>query len=238
MTSIRVKKTDKLVQTFGQEIASGVFKPGTALPTEAELCERFDVSRNAMREVIQALSAKRLIDAQPYRGLSVMPKDQWNYLDADVLEWVLENGEDPTLIHSLIEVRSAIEPLISRWAAQRATASDLAVMEEALNAMKANMENRTAFMEADIRLHRAIALASHNVVIQQMSDAISALQRAIFDHTYLDEYKHMGLTVQEHSNLFDAIRLQNPVEAETQTLDMIERTASRAKTKLESPLQE
>ncbi|MDR3412529.1 MAG: FadR/GntR family transcriptional regulator [Formivibrio sp.] len=234
MTSIRIKKTDKLAQAFGQDLARGVFKPGTALPTEAELCERYGVSRNVMREVIQTLSAKRLIDAQPYRGLYVMPRDQWNYLDADVLEWVLENGNDPTLIYSLLEVRSALEPLISRWAAQRATASDLAVMEEALNAMKANTENRTVFMEADIRLHRAIALASHNVVIQQLSDAISALQRAIFDHTYLDEEKHLVITIKEHSDLFDAIRLKDPVEAETQSLDMIERTASRARVKLDS----
>ncbi|MDR3411534.1 MAG: FadR/GntR family transcriptional regulator [Formivibrio sp.] len=230
--SKRITKTDKLIQSFGREITHGIFAAGTALPTEAELCEKFAVSRNVMREVIQVLSTKRLIDAPPYRGLLVMPRDQWNYLDADVLEWALEKDDDPLLIHSLIEVRSAIEPFISRWAAERATAVDLVVMEEALNQMKANPDNREVFMEADIRFHRAVALASHNVVIQQLSDAISALQRAIFDHTYLDDVKHMVLTIKEHSDLFDAIRLKNPIEAEAQATGMIERTASRAKTKL------
>lgn len=225
-------KTDRMIEAFGREIARGAYQPGSALPSEADLCEKYETSRNVMREVIKVLATKRLIDAQRYRGLFVMPREQWNYLDADVLEWVLENGDDPALIHSLIEVRSLIEPMISRWAAERATAADLVVMEDALNAMKANTRQRPVFMEADIRFHRAVALASHNLVIQQLSDAISALQRAIFDHTYLSEEGHMELTIKEHSDLFDAIRCKNPQQAEDQAMGMIGRTASRAKTRL------
>ena len=87
----------------GKQIAQGEFAPGTALPSEADLCERFDTSRNVMREVIKVLSTKRLIDAQRHRGLFVMPSEQWNYLDADVLEWVLEKGANPSLVRSVIE---------------------------------------------------------------------------------------------------------------------------------------
>ena len=69
------------------------------------------------------LASRRLIDAQPHRGLFVMPGDQWNYLDVEVLEWVLEKGARPDLVHSLIDVRSLIEPSISRWAAERHSSS-------------------------------------------------------------------------------------------------------------------
>ena len=55
--------------------------------------------------------------------------------------------------------------------------------------------------------------ATHNFVIQQLADAISALQRAIFDHTCLAEPAHMTLTIKEHSDLFDMIRMKNPVVA-------------------------
>ena len=85
-------KTDRLIKDFGKQIAQGEFEPGSALPSEADLCVRFQTSRNVMREVIKVLSTKRLIDAQRHRGLFVMPNDQWNYLDADVLEWALEKG--------------------------------------------------------------------------------------------------------------------------------------------------
>lgn len=222
-------KTDRLTQLFGKRIAQGEFAPGSSLPSEAELCERFEVSRNVMREVIKVLATKKLIDAQPHRGLFVMPQDQWNYLDADVLEWALEKGSNPELIQSLIEVRSLIEPTISRWAAERATAVDLVAIEANHNQMAASRDDFDAFQEADIRFHKAILVATHNVVIQQLSDAVSALQRAIFDHTFLAESQHMALTMKEHSDLLDAIRRKNPDAAELACHEMVVRTAARAK---------
>ena len=224
-------KTERLTRLFGQQIAQGEFAPGSAMPSEAELCVRFDVSRNVMREVIKVLSTKRLIDAQRHRGLFVMPQGQWNYLDADVLEWALEKGTNPELISSLIEVRSLIEPTISRWAAERATAVDLVAIEANYNAMAANLQDMHAFHEADILFHKAILLATHNVVIQQLSDAVSALQRAIFDYTFLSTPQHMALTMKEHHDLFDAIRRKNPDAAEHACHDMVVRTAGRARIK-------
>jgi GntR family galactonate operon transcriptional repressor len=224
-------KTERLTRLFGKQIAQGEYEPGSALPSEAELCERFDASRNVMREVVKVLSTKRLIDAQPHRGLFVMPRELWNFLDVDVLAWVLEKGGDPELIGSLVEVRSLIEPAISRWAAERATAVDLVAIESSYNDMDANRDNLAAFHEADIRFHKAILLGTHNVVIQQLSDAISALQRAIFDHTFLADSQHMELTMKEHGALFDAIRRKNPEAAESACHDMVVRTARRARTR-------
>lgn len=229
-------KTERLTREFGKQIAQGVFEPGAALPSEADLCLRFDVSRNVMREVIKILSTKKLIDAQRHRGLFVMPQGQWNYLDADVLEWALEKGTNPELIRSLIEVRSLIEPTISRWAAERATAVDLVAIEANFNLMEANRENFQVFHEADIEFHKAILVATHNVVIQQLSDAVSALQRAIFDYTFLTSPQHMALTMKEHSDLFDAIRRKNPEAAEVACHDMVADTAGRAKKRLEQEL--
>ena len=225
-------KTDRLTRLFGKQIAQGEFEPGSALPSEAELCIRFEVSRNVMREVIKVLSTKRLIDAQPHRGLFVMAQEQWNYLDADVLEWTLEKGTNPELISSLIEVRSLIEPTITRWAAERATAVDLVAIESSYNEMNANRSNVHVFQEADICFHKAILLATHNVVIQQLSDAVSALQRAIFDITFLTDTSHLELTMKEHGDLFEAIRRKNPDAAVAACHTLVGRTARRAKVKV------
>lgn len=221
-------KTDRLTETFGKQIVQGIYAPGSALPSEAELCELFDTSRNVMREIIKVLSTKKLIDAQRHRGLFVMPREQWNYLDADVLEWALEKEVDPELIKSLIEVRSLIEPTISRWAAERATALDLVAIEASYIDMAANIKNVSAFNEADIRFHKAILDATHNMVIQQLSEAVSALQRAIFKYTFETGTEHLELTVTEHYDLLDAIRRKNPQVAEEVSRKMVSRTAQRA----------
>ncbi|MDR1708980.1 MAG: FadR family transcriptional regulator, partial [Candidatus Accumulibacter sp.] len=203
-------KTEQLFRRFGRQIVQGGYAPGAALPSEADLCRRFAVSRNVMREVVKMLSARRLIDAQPYRGLFVAPGGQWNYLDADVLEWALEKGASPELVRSLIEVRNLIEPAISRWAAERATAVDLVAIEASLDEMASGRLGVAEFLAADIRYHRAVLAATHNVIIGQLSDAIGALQRAIFDFTYQPGSARLELTVRQHRDLFDAIRRKNP----------------------------
>ena len=228
-------KTQQLVQQFGKAIAQGEYPAGASLPSEAELCSRYLASRNVVREVIRVLSTKRLIDAQAHRGLFVMPRQNWNYLDVDVLGWVLEKSPDPTLIASLIEVRSLIEPVISRWAAERATAVDLVAIEASYNAMANYNGDLARFHEADIAFHKAILLATHNVVIQQLSDAISALQRAIFDYTLFAADQHMALTLKEHCDLFEAIRRQNPEAAERHSHTMVQRTAVRAQQSAAAP---
>ena len=68
-----MNKTERLTQLFGKRITQGEFAPGSALPSEADLCAHFGVSRNIIREVVKVLSTKKLIDAQRYRGLFVVP---------------------------------------------------------------------------------------------------------------------------------------------------------------------
>ena len=209
-----LNKTDRIVITLGKQIVHGKYVPGSPLPAEAELCEEFATSRNIIREVFRSLMAKRLIEMKRYRGAFVAPRNQWNYLDTDVLQWVLENDYDPRLISAMSEVRNLVEPAIARWAAERATSSDLAQIESALNEMIANNQDREAFNEADIRYHEAVLQSVHNPVLQQLSIAISSLQRAVFERTWMGDEANMPQTLQEHKALFDAIRHQDGDAAE------------------------
>lgn len=199
------------------------------MPAETELCEEFQTSRNIIREVLRALMAKRLVDVKRYRGAFVAPRSQWNYLDTEVLQWVLASDYDPRLIGAMSEVRNLVEPTIARWAAERATSSELAVIESALNDMIAHHQDRDAFNEADIRFHEAVLAAVHNPVLQQLSVAISSLQRAVFERTYMPDVDNMPRTLREHQDLYDAIRHQDVEAAERAALSMIASSTKRLK---------
>ena len=226
---MNLTKTDRLMVTLGRQIVSGKYLPGAALPAEADLCEEFATSRNIIREVFRSLEAKRLIEMKRYRGAFVAPRSQWNFLDSDALQWALEQDEDPGLIAAMSEVRNLVEPAIARWAAERATSSDLAQIEAALNDMIANNQQRDAFNEADIRYHEAVLASVHNPVLQQLSVAISSLQRAIFERTWMGDEANMPQTLQEHKALFDAIRHQDSNAAEQAALTMIASSTRRLK---------
>lgn len=229
MSKQQIGKTDRIIIEIGRQIVGGKYPPGSPLPAEAELCEEFQTSRNIIREVLRALMAKRLVEIKRYRGAFVTLRNQWNYLDTEVLNWVLEQDYDPRLIAAMSEVRNLVEPTIARWAAERATSGELAVIEAALNDMVAHHQDRERFNEADIRYHEAVLAAVHNPVLQQLSVAISSLQRAVFERTYMPDEDNMPRTLREHQDLYDAIRHQDPNAAERAALTMIASSTKRLK---------
>jgi len=61
-SEMTITKTDRIIATLGRQIVSGKYVPGAGLPSETDLCEEFETSRNIIREVFRTLMAKRLIE--------------------------------------------------------------------------------------------------------------------------------------------------------------------------------
>lgn len=61
-------------------IVNGVLPPGSQLPTEAELQERFSVSRSVVRQALAALSAEGLVQRGRGRGSVVSPRGEHHRL--------------------------------------------------------------------------------------------------------------------------------------------------------------
>ena len=222
-----VTKLDRVVALFGAQIVQGDYAPGSALPAEAELCKTYELSRATLREVVKVLAAKKLINVLQHRGLLVMPREKWNYLDSDVLRWVLANEENYEFIHVLLETRCVVEPAIAEWAAQRASAADLADLEAALNDMDRFYQDKDAFNLADVRFHQALITSAHNFVIEQFGEVISTLQRAVFNVTYFPDNATREITISQHRKLYDAIRLKNPKAARKISAAMIDGVEKR-----------
>lgn len=62
---------DRIVQTIKSEILSGALAPGSKLPTETELGERFGVSRATVRSAIKELDVLGLVSARQGSGTFV-----------------------------------------------------------------------------------------------------------------------------------------------------------------------
>ena len=60
----------KLVEQLRDAVTDGTFQPGDRL-VEREMCERWDVSRNSVREALRQLEAEGLVELAPHRGPSV-----------------------------------------------------------------------------------------------------------------------------------------------------------------------
>ena len=95
-----------------------------------------------------------------------------------MLSWHPDVGRDETLITSLFEARRIIEPAAAALAAKRATAVDLAHIEQAYLGMERNLRtNLEAWCEADLKFHVSVVAASHDVVLKGLTGTIeTALQ--------------------------------------------------------------
>jgi GntR family transcriptional regulator len=71
MTSTRYGQVAQLLR---QAIASGETAPAGALPTEAELCDRYDASRTTVRRALLELRDEGLVESRQGSGWTVPPR--------------------------------------------------------------------------------------------------------------------------------------------------------------------
>ncbi|MFL6156461.1 MAG: FadR/GntR family transcriptional regulator [Marmoricola sp.] len=111
------------------EVVDGSLSPGDALPSERRLAELLGVSRPAVREALQRMSATRLVEVR--HGGTTTVRDFQRYAGLDLLPGMLvRDGElDPAVARSIIEARFAIAPTVARMAAERAARAPRASRE-------------------------------------------------------------------------------------------------------------
>ncbi len=167
-----VSSHDQIVRSLGQDILSGRITPGAKLPNEAELLERFGVSRTALREALKTLSAKGFLVVKTRVGTKVTDPMRWNFFDTEVLAWQVGNGMDAQFRRHLAEVRRALEPAAAALAAEHRTAEDIEGMRGAVEAMRREQESEYEFARADLDLHLRIAVASQNPMMRSLASVI------------------------------------------------------------------
>ena len=207
----------QLVDAIGGEIVRGGLKPGECLPSEEVLLTRYDVSRTVLRDALNVLSGKGLIDARPKRGTIVRPRADWNQLDSSVLSW-LDSNETATSdqhrdsLDDLMEIRRIIEPSAAALAAQRRTAEDIAHMTAAYAAMEQARDAAEPFMEGDLAFHVASLQAAHNDFLLPVANAIrSALMTSLRVTNRDPEQNRLSLSL--HREILDAIVARDSTSA-------------------------
>ncbi len=211
-----------VVREIALRILGGAVRPGQTLPTEAALQAEFGISRGALREAIRVLSAKGLVDVRPRTGTTVRDRGEWNRLDPEVLEWSLAIAPDLDFVRSLLEARQLFEPAAAAFAAQRASAREVACIEAAYLGMRRSLpRDLDACCEADVAFHAAVLRASHNVVLQQLIGTIGAALGNVFRlSTQLAASHDKALSA--HAVVLDCVRMRDAAGARAAMVGLLE----------------
>lgn len=181
-------------------------EPGDKLPSERMLSEKFGVSRSNVREAIQKLEFYGLLVSKPQSGTFVADIGQvaMNGMMEDILRL-----EEPDF-KSLVETRILLELKTVRLAAQRRTEEDLVQMKKALEAYSEKVKNGEDAMQEDLLFHLAIAKASGNSTMNTFMLIITPEIITKFEEHHVCDKGLAFMGVQEHQDIFDAIKAQDP----------------------------
>jgi GntR family transcriptional regulator, transcriptional repressor for pyruvate dehydrogenase complex len=162
---------DRVVQQITQLIMESKLEPGMKLPPEIKLAESIGVSRTVLREAMQILIAKGLVETR--HGVGTVIRNGGNNQFQEQLTMLLHT-KGLTLDH-LHQVRSILEVEIAGIAAAQATDQEVDELTRIVDRLEASNGDPMA----DVEFHRYLAQISHNPLLVMLLDSVGDILRQV-----------------------------------------------------------
>jgi len=175
-------EAERVAAVLRDQIVEGARAPGSRL-VERDLAAEMEVSRIPVRDALRALVSEGLVTPRP-RSWAVVR----TFTTADVDE--------------LIEVRSALETLAFRRAAERGTAEQLAVLAGYLTAEEqASLDgDAPSARRAGADFHETVVVMTSNQLLSELFASTRSRMRWL-----LGQHSDLGTMAAEHAELYRAL---------------------------------
>ncbi|MDE0522817.1 MAG: FCD domain-containing protein [Boseongicola sp.] len=208
----RTRAADNLVSIFERQIIDGTLAVGKPLPPEREIMQSFGVSRTVVREAVQALSTKGLVDARP-RFRPVVRTPGYDAAIEAVGSVVNRLLTVPGGVRNLFELRIMMEAALVRDAALHAGKNHVARMKQALADNEAALGDSERFFETDVAFHRVLYEVPDNPVLPPIHQAYTDWLSGHWTRMPRDaERNHVNYRA--HCRIFESILFRDPDAAE------------------------
>ncbi|RYF45588.1 MAG: FadR family transcriptional regulator [Cytophagaceae bacterium] len=218
---------DQVTTSLKAHIVSGDTLPGSRLPTEPVLAERYGVSRTVIREAISRLKSAGLVEVRQGSGTVV---SEGAHIKAFTIDLDVRGSIDAVL--RVTELRRGIEGEAAALAAQRRTEQQLKMIERALQAIDlAELEQRDG-VEEDLAFHLSISHATGNPLYPSIHEFIAQFVKEAIRITRSNEERRrdMAKAVRlEHVAIYNAIYISSPEAARQAALKHINNAVERLK---------
>jgi DNA-binding FadR family transcriptional regulator len=191
-----MERTDHTLTKLRQLIASADFNGGGRMPPERSLASELGVGRRSLRRALEVLEREGRISRHQGRGTFIngvngLPGDVGKESGPALVRAVgaavragtdlrsnpaFANILDHTNPLEVIEVRLAIEPVMARLAAFRASQAEIDKLATIAGETRSAPDS-ARYEEADVRFHRTIAEVARNALFLAVFDTLHASQR-------------------------------------------------------------
>jgi GntR family transcriptional regulator, rspAB operon transcriptional repressor len=173
---------DNIYEAIRDEILTCRLFPGEEV-REQDLAERFEVSRQPIRDALLRLEREYLVTVNPRQGYQVNPIS-------------ISDAQD------LFRFRLALEPACAAEAIESASNDMLAELNQFRTA-----DSEEAFIDYNRRFHSAVALASGNIRMATVAcDLIAQADRLVRISVDSIKGRDPARLIAEHASIIDAIQ--------------------------------
>jgi DNA-binding FadR family transcriptional regulator len=197
----RISRAELVARELEREILDQR-EPGDRLGTKEDLRKRFGVAVATVNEAVRLLEMRGLIEARPGPGGGVFVSRPAARLALSHTVLGFKSGS--TTYEECLEVRDALEPLITRHAARYHRAADIRALGKLLDRMQASLDDPVAFFKANWALHRRIAKLCRNAPLRSMYLTLLDFLETSMDHAAFAGFEG-GAMMAVHRNLIAAI---------------------------------
>jgi DNA-binding FadR family transcriptional regulator len=220
---VRKKLSDEVFARLKLMIETGELKAGDDMPSERELMERYGVGRPAIREAMQALAGKGLVEiSQGERAKVLRITAESIFRQVDLPAKLMLSGSSDSLEH-LKSARIFFERGMIREAAARATPTQVGELRALLDKQRDSLGDSDAFIEADMEFHQYIAQISGNPIFAAVSGAMLGWLKSYHTEMLIWTGRE-NFTLAEHEEIIRAIEKGDADIAEKAMIKHLERS--------------
>jgi len=206
---------EEISNEIKQMIFSGILKPGSRLPSEAELASQFGVGRQTIREALRLLELSGFIGTQTKgAGGPVVVNTILNTIGNSFMD--LFRMKQVT-ISQVTSARVQIEKLVIRNVIKYSEDHDIKLLRANVVEAQARVAGGFQVFEDNIQFHKLLAKASKNPVFIVIMEAIAAVLSHIRSVLGMD-LELSSQACHEHEEILAAIEKRE----ESKALELIE----------------
>jgi GntR family transcriptional regulator, transcriptional repressor for pyruvate dehydrogenase complex len=205
----RQTPVDIIIRQIRDLLSAGVLKPGDRLPAERALADRFGVGRGYIRQAIRRLELYGILRTYPQSGTVVagLGVKAFEGVIASILNLEREDFE------SILETRAILEIQAARLAATRASAAEIAELEQIHEEFCRQGQWGASGLDEDLQFHLKIAECTRNSVLRSLINLLTPDIVTLAKSRETPQDGRFLVALREHEAVLNGIRSREPDRA-------------------------